>query len=90
MVYVNWARVLMSPYDLVLDLGFRTENAPPTEFPVRTVMSWEQAKALATLLAAAVSEYEEEVGEVREFGEEVLPARPVIEAEAVASDEEET
>jgi len=70
-----------SPYDLILDLGFRTEDAPPPTFPIRVVMSWEQAKSLSDLLQFSVQEYESEVGEIREFGEEVLPARDFDELE---------
>lgn len=75
--YVNWARTFMTPYDLVLDLGFRTDDAPPAKFPLRTVMSWEQAKLLARLIDSAVEEYENEVGEIRELGVDVLPAREI-------------
>jgi len=74
-IYVNWARAMMTPYDLILDLGFRTEDGPPAKFPIRTVMSWEQAKDLLQLLTSAVEEYESEVGGIRELGTEVLESR---------------
>jgi hypothetical protein len=74
---------MASPYDLILDLGFRTEDAPPSTFPIRVVMSWEQAKSLSELLQFSVQDYENEVGEIREFGEEVLPARDFEELEAL-------
>lgn len=74
MVYVNWARTLGSPFDLIVDLGFRTEEAPPPEFPIRVVMSWEQAKGLLMLLEHEIEHYEEEVGPIRDFGGEVVDA----------------
>jgi hypothetical protein len=86
-VYVNWARVGLGPYDLTLDLGHRCDDAPPEEFPVRAVMTWEQAKMLAKLLDDAVNEYERDVGEIRDLGLEIGPARPVGETD---TPEEET
>lgn len=88
-VYVNWARVGLGPFDLTLDLGYRNDDAPPAEFPVRAVMTWEQAKSLAGLLNDAVAQYEAEVGEIRDFGGEVGPARPVGELAAPSADDQE-
>lgn len=76
-IYVNWVRIGMAPYDLKLDLGFRANDDPPAEFPVRAVMSWEHAKELHVLLGDAIDEYEQEVGEIRDFGIVTGPAREV-------------
>jgi hypothetical protein len=89
-VYVNWARVGLGPFDLTLDLGYRTDDAPPEEFPVRAVMTWEQAKSLSSLLDDAITQYEAEVGEIRDFGFEIGPARPVGELEAPDESDEES
>ena len=88
--YVNWARVSLGPFDLTLDLGYRKDDAPPEEFPVRAVMTWEQAKSLANLLGKAVQEYEEEVGEIRDFGLEIGPARSIGELEPPDDQEAES
>jgi hypothetical protein len=90
MIYVNWVRIGMSPYDLTLDLGYRDSDLPPAEFPVRAVMTWEQATSLRSLLNDAISGYEAEVGPIRDFGLETGPARDVPDVKALpASDEEE-
>jgi Protein of unknown function (DUF3467) len=75
-IYANWVRTVTTPYDLALDLGYRTGPAPPERFPVRIIMSWEHAKDLQALLGAAVSEYEKEVGGIRDFGGVVASAQP--------------
>ena len=77
LVYVNWTRIGMSPFDLTVDLGYRTTDQPPADFPVRAVMSWEQAKSFHGLLGESLSWYEETVGPIREFGGQITPARDV-------------
>lgn len=67
LIYVNWVRYISSPYDLSLDVGYRSEPGPPDEFPVRLVMTWEQAKILRLLLEDAVDDFEENVGSIREI-----------------------
>jgi hypothetical protein len=59
-----------------IDLGYRPDPAPPAEFPVSVIMSWEHAKTLQRLVNAAVKSYEEEVGPIREFEGKIGPARP--------------
>ena len=76
-IYVNWVRLGMSPYDLKMDLGFRANDGPPAEFPIRAVMAWEHAKELHSLLGDAIGDYEQEVGEIRDFGIGTIPARDV-------------
>lgn len=88
-VYVNWARTGLSPFDLTLDLGYRTDDAPPPEFPVRAVMTWEHAKSLAELLTDAVHQYETEVGEIRDFGFETGPARSVADLDEIVGGAED-
>jgi len=80
----------MSPFDLTLDLGYRSTAAPPAQFPVRAVMSWEEAKSLRNLLDSAVTEYEQEVGAIREFGSVIGPAQeaPDLTPLPTADDEE--
>jgi hypothetical protein len=73
-IYVNWVRTLASPYDLSLDLGFATDPGPPQTFPVRAVMSWEEAKVLSALLTDAIEGYEENVGPIRDMGGEIVEA----------------
>lgn len=80
-VYVNWARVGVTPFDLTLDLGFRTDNAPPSEFPVRAIMTLEHAKELGELLGDAIKDYEENVGEIRNFGMESVEVEQEPESE---------
>jgi hypothetical protein len=87
-IYVNWVRVMGSPYDLVLDLGFRIEDTPPPTFPIRAVMTWEQARGLRELLQEAIGQYEQEVGDIRDFGEEVLPARDPDNPDQILDQEE--
>jgi hypothetical protein len=73
-VYVNWVRTIASPFDLGLDLGYTTDPGPPPTFPVRAVMSWEEAKILSTLLVDAIEGYEENVGQIRDMGGEIVDA----------------
>jgi hypothetical protein len=85
-IYVNWVRTIASPYDLSLDLGYRTDPFPPPSFPVRAVMSWEQAKILQLLLNDAIENFEAEVGSIREVGGEIGEA---MDPDAIEQEEEE-
>jgi len=68
LVYVNWFRSMSSPYDLTLDLGYRSAAAPPRP-STRLVLSWEYALSLRETLDALVKEYEEDSGEeIRKLG----------------------
>jgi hypothetical protein len=73
-IYINWVRTLGSPLDLALDLGYRTDPSPPSSFPIRAVMSWEQAKVLRLLLDSAIESYEAEIAPIRELEGEVTEA----------------
>lgn len=75
LIYANWVRLAGTPYDVALDFGYRTDEAPPEAPAVHVVMTWEHAKDLLTLLGKAVDEYNERVGSIREFDSVVAPAR---------------
>ena len=85
LIYVNWVRYRSSPYDLTLDVGYRANPGPPQEFPVRLVMSWEQAKILRILLEDAVDGFEKDVGPIRE-----IEGSPVDITEQMNSGEEDS
>ncbi len=74
LVYANWVRLNANVLDLGIDFGYVEEAfmGPPEDgFPVRVVMSWEQAKGLMELLQENVSLYEQHAGKIRDFeGEE--------------------
>ena len=74
LVYANWVRLNASLLDLSIDFGYVEEpfTGPPEDgYPVRVVMSWEQAKGLIELLQDNIRVYEENVGQIRGFdGEE--------------------
>jgi hypothetical protein len=74
LVYANWMRLQGTPYDVALDFGYRTDEAPPAAPAVHLVMTWEHAKDLLTLLGKAVEEYGEQVGGIREFESVIKPA----------------
>ncbi len=74
LVYANWVRLGGTPYDVALDFGYRTDEAPPKAPTVHLVMTWEHAKDLLTLLGKAVEEYDEKIGSIREFESVVTPA----------------
>lgn len=74
LVYANWVRMNASLLDLAIDFGYVEEPfvGPPEDgYPVRVVMSWEQAKGLVELLEDNIRVYEENIGRIRSFdGEE--------------------
>jgi hypothetical protein len=72
LVYANWIRLDVTPYDCGMDFGYREDEAPPERFPVRVVMSWEHLKQTAKLLTDTVEMYERGMGAVREFGVEPI------------------
>jgi Protein of unknown function (DUF3467) len=70
LVYANWVRMNAGLLDLSIDFGYVEESfmGPPEDgFPVRVVMSWEQAKVLVELLQENVKLYEEHAGKIRDF-----------------------
>lgn len=73
-VYANWVRVESTPFDIAIDLGYRSDPSPPVRFPVRVITTWEHAAVLRDLLDSAISEYEEEIGALRDFQGEIGPA----------------
>lgn len=85
-VYVNWVRYRSSPYDLSLDVGYRSNPGPPQDFPIRLVMSWEQAKILRVLLEDAVDGFEENVGPIREIEGEPIDVSDLMAADAEEED----
>jgi hypothetical protein len=72
LVYANWVRMNASLLDLAIDFGYVEEafvGPPEGGFPVRVVMSWEQAKGLLELLQENVELYERHAGTIRGFDE---------------------
>ena len=69
LVYANWVRTNSSPFDLSIDFGYTTAPGPPDEYPVRVVMSWEEAKGLLSLVAENVADYEDQAGPIRDLFE---------------------
>jgi hypothetical protein len=73
--YVNWIRPHGNPQDLALDLGFyRTLSDPPdpdsdVEWLAQAVMTWEEAVILRDMLGDQVTLYEEQVAEIRRWGD---------------------
>ena len=80
-VYANWARTEATPFDLAVDLGYRTAPGPPSHYPVRVIMSWEQAVSLRDLLDHVIAEYQEEVGPIRDLEGEIGDARATEEGD---------
>jgi hypothetical protein len=39
LVYANWVRLAATPYDVLLDFGYRTSETPPKEPAVHLVMT---------------------------------------------------
>ncbi len=77
LVYANWLRVGTTPFEMAIDFGYRADPAPPAEYPVRIVMSWEQARELRLLVDDAIETYKSDFGEIREFEGSIEPARRV-------------
>jgi hypothetical protein len=70
LVYANWVRMNANLLDLAIDFGYVEESfmGPPEDgFPVRVVMSWEQAKGLLELLQENIQIFEGYAGTIRNF-----------------------
>lgn len=68
-VYANAVEIIVGPYDLVLDFGFKTPEAtkkgsPDVEPVARIAMSLAHAKSMLPLLAKMIAGYEENVGPI--------------------------
>lgn len=65
-VYTNFARVNVTPEELVLDFGLNTQISPQPNEPVhlthRVVMNFYTAKRLLNALAAVVQQHERQYG----------------------------
>ena len=68
--YVNQANVTASPFDVVLDLGFRVGPEDP-EAQVRVMMSVEYTASLVALLNGVLEAYERQVGSIPDVAKEV-------------------
>jgi len=84
LIYANWVRIGRTPFEISIDLGYRSAPAPPESFPVRVLMAPEHAKSLQVLLNDALADYEAEVGPIRELPIDIGPARLPQEFEAEA------
>jgi hypothetical protein len=69
LIYANWVRMVGTPFELSIDIGYHDEQGPPERFPARIAMSWEHAKAVSDLLARNIADYEEQAGPIREVFE---------------------
>jgi Protein of unknown function (DUF3467) len=74
-VYANWVRVDMTPYDIALDLGYHSTPEPPARFPVRVIMTWEHARDLRGLLDESIKRFEADIRPIREEEAVSTPAR---------------
>jgi len=67
--YANNAQLVSTPWDLRINFGELTgppqDGMLPLRNPVSVVMSWAHAKALVSVLAANLSNYEASFGEIR-------------------------
>jgi len=77
LVYANWVRLVPTPFDLALDVGYNTQSGPPDAFPARVVMSWEHALVLNELLLNALADYKKQAGELRTF-EGTITEQPLV------------
>ncbi|MBN1528362.1 MAG: DUF3467 domain-containing protein [Thermoleophilaceae bacterium] len=64
-VYVNAVNLQGGLYDVTLDLAHRVGNED-VAWTMRVTMSWEHARALADALSEATTEYQADIGEVRD------------------------
>jgi hypothetical protein len=69
-VYANVVEFTTTPYDIVLDFGFRSpesiKRGPEGGYTIvsRVAMSLSHAKSMLPLLARVIAEYEEQVGPI--------------------------
>jgi hypothetical protein len=63
LVYANWMRLMPTPLDVALDVGYFAPDTPPHP-QLRIVMTWEHLKMLQGLIAAIIEQREGNVGEI--------------------------
>lgn len=64
-IYANAVSAHGGPFDLTLDLGYRSGGGDgPVEFETRVVMSWEHAKVLSRMIGYLVDDFEGQVAPV--------------------------
>jgi hypothetical protein len=77
-VYANFARVSVTPEELILDLGLNTQMTPDANNPIRisqrVVMNYFTAKRLAVALQQVVQQYETTYGPLElDFEKRMVP-----------------
>ena len=63
LIYANWMRLMPTPLDVALDVGYFAPDTPPQP-QARLVMTWEHVKMLQGLITAIVEQRERNVGEI--------------------------
>jgi hypothetical protein len=67
--YANWANIVFSPAEFVVDFGRLMPGKPAVRVSTRIVMSPSHAKRLLEVLKNVVGQYEKQHGEIK-MGEE--------------------
>lgn len=67
LLYANWVRVVGTPFDLGIDVGYRAGGEVPPQPQARVVMAWEHVAVLRDLLSNVLTNYEENIGELRQL-----------------------
>ena len=74
-IYANSVRISMSPFDVLMEFGYRGPKEGPDEFSVltRIVMSPAHAKTMIPILARMIADYETKAGPIPAPGFENPP-----------------
>ena len=72
--YVNFAHIIHSPSEFVIDLGRIVPGRPDVKIYSRAIMTPLHAKQLLEALAHNISLYEQKFGEIRVEGAQAFPA----------------
>ena len=78
LVYANVVQMTTSPFDLVMDFGFKTpeqvqRGSTEYEHVVRVAMSLSHAKTMIPLLVNQITQYEQQIGQIPAPGFEEPP-----------------
>jgi hypothetical protein len=72
--YINFANIIHSPSEFVIDLGRMVPGRPDVKIYSRVIMTPVHAKQLLEALAHNISLYEQKFGEIRIEGAQAFPA----------------
>ncbi len=72
--YINFANIIHSPSEFVIDLGRIVPGRPDVKIYSRAIMTPLHAKQLLEALAQNISLYEQKFGEIRVEGATPFPA----------------